>query len=277
MSKKPLKIALLLAVAVIVIAGISVGVTMKLKAGADSDYRERIAANKDVEINGEKLYYIDSDAPEYQEETYYRKAVYKDNNGICYTFDADTQELRWIENTDLPEKDYTGIMAEDLKPYFDTNALIADAEKLINKWCDKDTKAELEFECTHEQWNTSIDIYQVINDEIRFGIGSVTYNEDGEFLYAVIKFDSMLDSRDIANMLSEEEAIKTVKAYLEETYGESGWEEIKTSVGDCGKFGSGWIVTCIRYERIGESRIVIGYLVVIDVLTGEIKFVDQMK
>lgn len=277
MNKKTLKIAIASAAAVIAIAGVSVGVTMKLQARAGSDYKERIAANKDVEINGEKLYHVEFESPEDQEETYYRKAVYKDNNGLCYTFDADTQELRWIENTAIPEKDYTGVIAEDLKPYSNTDTLIADAKKLISKWCDKDTEAELEFEYTHKQWDTSIDIYQVINDEIRFGIGSVIYNEDGIFLYAVIKFDSMLDSRDIANMLSEEEAIEIVKAYLEATYGETGWEEIKTSVGDCGKFGSGWIVTCLRYERIGESRMVIGYLAVIDVLTGEINFVDQMK
>lgn len=274
MSKKILKIALSSAAAVVVIAGVFVGVTMKLQARADSDYKERIAANKDVEINGEKLYHIDSDAPEYQEETYYRKSVYKDNNGLCYTFDADTQELRCIENTDLPEKDYTGIMAEDLKPYSNTDVLIADAEALIDKWCDKDTKSELEFECTHGQWNTSIEIYQVINDEIRFAIGSVTYNEDGIFLYAFINFDSMLDSRDIANMLSEEEAIETVKAYLEETYGETGWEEIKTSVGDCGKFGNCWVVQVLRHNS--DTRLVFGYLVGIDILTGEVKMVDQI-
>lgn len=276
MNKK-VKIFLVLTGVVTAIAGIAVGITIKLQARTNFDYKERIAANKDIEINGEKLYHVNSDSPEYQEETYYRKSVYKDEGGLCYTFDADTQELRFIENIDLSEKDYTGVMADDLKPYSNTEKLLADAESLINKWCDKDTKSRLEFECTHDQWNTSIEIYQDISNEIRFGIGSVTYNENGEFLYAVLKFDSMLDSKDIANMLSEEEAIEAVKAYLEKTYGESGWEEIETSAGDCGKFGSGWIVTCKRYESIGESRMVIGYLVVIDVLTGEVKFVDQMK
>lgn len=273
MSKKALKIALVSVGVVIAIAGVSIGVTMKLQAGADSDYREKIATNKDVELNGEKLYHVDSDEPEYQKETDYRKAVYRDGKGLCYTFDADKQELRWIESDSRFDNDYSGIMSEDVKPYYDTDALIADAEKLIDKWCDKDTKAELEFECTQAQQDTLIEIYQLINNEIRFWIGSVTYNENGIFDSAYFKFDSMLDSRDIANMLSEEEAVGAVKAHLEENYGESGWEEIKTSVGGSEVWGNCWFVTCTRHE----NGIVIGYLVVIDVLTGEIKFVDQMK
>ncbi|MCM1308108.1 MAG: hypothetical protein NC223_05870, partial [Butyrivibrio sp.] len=133
------------AAAVIAAAGISAGGTMKLKAVA-----------------------------EYQEETYFRKTVYKDDNGYCYTFDADKQELRSIENINMPEKDYTNVMAEDLKPFADTEALLADAEKFIDKWCEKDTKSELKLECRQKQWDTAIDIYQVVNGEIRFGIGSIT-------------------------------------------------------------------------------------------------------
>lgn len=279
MNKKALVIAIVSVAATVAVVGASVGLTMKLQARPDFDYRERIAANKDVEINGEKMYYLAPDSSEYQDENYYREAIYKDDKGFLYSFDADTQELCHIKNTDLPDKDYTGVMAEDMKPYNDTETLLADAEKLIDKWCDKDTKSKLEFEAVGQQWDTSIDIYQNINDEVRFWIGSVTYNEDGIFTAANFRFDSMLDSNDIANMLSEEAAVKAVKVYLEENYEETGWEEIRTAVGVCGEFGNCWAVTCLRYDSFnnGEDHMVFGYLVAVDILTGEIKFVDRMK
>lgn len=279
MGKKAIGVVIISLVTVAAVAGISVGVKLKLQASSDSDYKDRIAVNKDVEIDGKKLYYLDADAPEYEKSTYYREAIYKDDNGVLYCFDADTQELCWIENTVLPDKDYTGIMAEDLKPYSDTEALLADARNFIDKWCDKDTKSKLDLEAERQQWNTSVDIYQNINDEIRFWIGSVNYNEDGIFTSANFKFDSMLDSNDIADMLSENEAVEAAKLYLDEKYKEGGWEEIRTSAGVCGDFGNCWAITCLRYESVngGEHTMVFGYLVAVDILTGKIKFVDKMK
>lgn len=57
------------------------------------------------------------------------------------------------------------------------------------------------------------------------------------------------------------------------------WEEIRTSAGVCGDFGNCWAITCLRYESVngGEHSMVFGYLVAVDILTGEIKFVDKMK
>lgn len=273
MNKKILKIALASVAAIAVITGISIGITKKLQAGAQSAYKERIASGKDVEINGEKLYHVNSDSPEYQEETYYRKSVYKDEYGLSYTFNADTQELCKIENTVCFDKDYTGITAEELKPYSDTESLLADAKLLIEKWCDKDTRSKLAFESEQSQWDTLIKIYQIIDSETKFQIGNITYNEDGVFAYAHFSFDSMLDSKDIANMLSKEDAVKAVTDYLEKEYGESGWSEIEARAVNGGKLGNCWSVQVLKYR---ESGIALGYLVGIDILTGEIKVVDKI-
>ena len=67
MNKKALVIAIVSVAATVAVVGASVGLTMKLQARPDSDYRERIAANKDVEINGEKMYYLAPDSSEYQD------------------------------------------------------------------------------------------------------------------------------------------------------------------------------------------------------------------
>lgn len=273
MNKNVLKIALVSAAAAAVIAGISIGVTKKLYAGAEVAYKERIASGKDFEINGEKLYYLNSDSPEYQEETYYSKAVYKDEGGLYYTFNADTQELCKIENTAIFDSDYTGVAAEELKPYSDTQKLLANAKSLVDKWCDKDTKSELKFECTQSQWDTTVGIYQVINDEISFELGGVVYDENGVFASAYFGFDSMLSSKDIANMLSKEEAVKTVTEYLEKTYNESDWSEIEARALNGGKLGNCWSVQVLKYR---ESGIPLGYLVAIDILTGEVKAVDKI-
>ena len=82
MNKKALVIAIVSVAATVAVVGASVGLTMKLQARPDSDYRERIAANKDVEINGEKMYYLAPDSSEYQDENYYREAIYKDDKGL---------------------------------------------------------------------------------------------------------------------------------------------------------------------------------------------------
>ncbi|MCM1308107.1 MAG: hypothetical protein NC223_05865 [Butyrivibrio sp.] len=92
-------------------------------------------------------------------------------------------------------------------------------------------------------------------------------------MYADFSFDEMLDSKDIENMLSEEEAVEAVKTYLYETYEEGGWEKIEALAGDCGIFGSCWTVTCTKEV----NGITVGYIVAADVITGEVKFVDQMK
>ena len=49
------------------------------------------------------------------------------------------------------------------------------------------------------------------------------------------------------------------------------WKEIRTSAGVCGEFGNCWAITCLRYESVngGEHTMVFGYLVAVDILTGD--------
>ena len=266
MNKKTIRV-LLSAFAIVLVAGISFGIAMKLRASDSTGEMDQIMAKKDFEFKGEKFFYV---SPNEVDSLYSDKIAYRNADGDYYYFDADTQRLCVIDNTMImDEKDYSGLTTENVRPYSDGTALLENAKERIEKWINDDEKAQVEWRTeTDETGITRIKMCQVLNDEFSVILASALYDTDGDFLFAHINYDSVLDSSDFAAYVSEEEAIEKAKDLLLEEYGESDWRKV-VAVEVTGKDGIYWDVKCMK--TIG------GYAVRVNVLTGETVFYDMLK
>lgn len=267
MNKKTLRV-LLSAFAIVLVGGISFGIVMKLKASDSVTYKNRIIAKKSFELNGEKLSYV---SPEEADSLYSDKIAYKNNDGEYYYFDADTQRLCLIDNAGLDRKSYEGLTASNVKPYYDGAALLENAKERISKWVDSDdTEAQVEWRTeTDETGTTRIRMCQVINGEFSVILASAVYDMDGDFRFARLNYDSVLDSNNFTGYVSEEEAIAKAKDFLLQEYGENDWEEIIADEVTAGEEGIYWVIECLKTYG--------GYAVRVDVLTGETVFYSMMK
>lgn len=267
MSKRTLKIVLS-AMAVVMIAGISVLAVMRLRASDDSAYRKKVLAKDTFELNGVTLYYVEPD-----EETIRRypdRIIYRDDHKLYYYFDAETQKLRSIHNKALDDKEYTNLIAETIKPYSDTEALLQDAKERLGKWYDGDLE-KFEWECKKDDLgDTTVEVRQVLNDEFSVFLAEADYDMDGDFSYAIFNFDSLVDLRKKHSFLSKEEAIEKAKLFMEQEYDETDWAEIAAR--DIGGERLYWEIT-LRKNTI----IVIGYAVGVDLLTGETWLVGTLR
>ena len=267
MSKKTLKIVVS-AAAVVLVAGISVGLVMKLRASDGSAYRNKVLSKETIELNGVTLYYVEPD-----EETLRRypdSIIYRDDDKQYYYFDANTQELDVIDNKALDDKEYTNLIVGTIKPYSDTEALSKDAKERFNKWYDGDLEKFEWKSSTDEVGNTSFEVCQALNDEFSVFLAEATYDMDGDFRYAVFSFGAEVNLNKKYNFLSKEEAIEKAKAFLEEEYGETDWEEI--TVRDVGGEQLYWEVKLKKTDTI-----TIGYYVGVDLLTGETWLSGMMR
>lgn len=268
MIKKTLKIVVS-AAAVVLVAGISVGAVMRLRASDGSAYRNEVLSKETIELNGVTLYYVEPD-----EETLRRypdSIIYRDDDKLYYYFDANTQELDVIDNKALDDKEYTNLMADSIKPYSDTEALFADAKERLGKWYDGDLE-KFEWESkTDDLGDTSFEVCQALNDEFSVFLAEATYDMDGDFRYAVFSFGAEVNLNKKYNFLSKEEAIEKAKAFLEEEYNETDWKEITTYDGTSAE-RLYWGV-----ELKKNTSIVAGYTVGVDLLTGEVWFIDTFR
>ena len=268
MNKKTLKI-ILSALAVVMVAGISVGAVMKLRASDDSAYKKMVLAKDTFEINGVRLYYVEPD--EEMQKRYPDSIIYRDDNNQNYYFDADTQELYMIENRASYDKEYTNLIAENIKPYEDTETLFKDAKERIGKWYDGDIE-KFEWENkTDDLGQTRFKMLQALNDEFSVHLASAVYDMDGDISYITLNFEAMVNLNKKKDFLSKEEAIEKAKAFLEEEYGETDWEEI-TANDMTNKTQLYW---GIDFKK--DSEIVAGYYVKVDLLTGEVSMAGTFR
>ena len=128
MNKKILKIIVPLAT-ILAITGISVSVSLNLKAQDDETYyRTKIASKENFKRNGNKLYYMEPDPgvsllnPEYCAG----RDIYKDDNEQYYYFDPDNHNIRTILN----ESSVQTVALSDEKDIID------DAKKRLSEWYD---------------------------------------------------------------------------------------------------------------------------------------------
>ncbi|MCM1307533.1 MAG: hypothetical protein NC223_02920 [Butyrivibrio sp.] len=267
MNKKALRIVLLAAAAVLV-AGISVGAAMKLRASGDSAYKNKVLSKDTFELNGVTMYYVEPD-----EETMRRypdSIIYKDDDELYYFFGAKTQELEVIDNKALDDKEYANLIADAIKPYPNTEELLEDAKERLGKWYDGDLEKFKWESRTDDMGDTSVEVQQVLNDEFSVYLAEAIYDMDGDFSYAVFNFGSEVNLNKKNNFLSKEEAIERAKAFLEEEYDKTDWEEI--TVRDVGGEQLYWEVKLKKTEII-----TIGYYVGVDLLTGEAWLLGTMR
>lgn len=262
MGGKKFKIIFAVA-AVVVIAGISATVAMKLKAGDRSDYKARIAAHKSVEYKGEKLEHMEltgSDAELYEDFT-----VYKDSTGQKYYFLNETQELRSIDGNDSEVE--IGIS--------DSDTMLEAAKAVFDKYFEGSDKETYTWEMEDGgMGDTDVNMYQVLNvrgEEFSIWVGSVTYDRNGLFSFAVFWPELVVNSEEVTYVVTEEEAIEKAKAYLEENYGKTEWKEITARIAS-GSEGHFWSVTCID-----PTYICSGDGVLVDLFTGEVSYEGPIK
>lgn len=252
---------LISAIAVVMVAGITAGVVLKLRASDSSAYRNKVLSKDTFELNGVKMYYVEPD-----EETERRnpdRIIYKDDTELYYYFDAETQNIRSIDNKALDDKEYTNLTAGSINPYTDTEALFKDAKERLGKWYDGDIEKFKWDSGTDDLGNTTFEVRQVLNDEFSVFLGRAKYDTDGEFSHANFNFDAAVNLSKRNSFISKEQAIEKAKAFVEKEYGQTDWEEI--SARDVtGSDKIYWEITLKKTEII-----TIGYYVGVDLLTGE--------
>lgn len=266
MNKKILKIILPLA-AVLVIAGIAVGVSLKLKAQDDENYyKTKIASKENFKRNGNRLYYMEPDPDVFILDPEYcaGRDIYKDDNDQYYYFDPDNHNIRTIFNESTTQT----------VAISDKDGIIDDAKKRLSEWYDED-KYEIpinELEWTYEAddfyKDISVYVYQTVNSEISLCIASINYSGDGVFKGAWIHVDSIIKNEDLSRVISEETAVSKAAEFIENEYGDTDWKNIRNSpiADDDGNY---WEITCQKY--IG------GYVIMVDMLTGEAHLEDMLK
>lgn len=273
MNKRKFKIAALTAAAVFA-AVIGIGTAVRLSAKENYDYRKKVLEKDTFEFHGEQLQYVE---PEPIEEHFHAKydlplkITYKDGKGLYYSFESDTQKLCFIENKALGDKEYTGLYAEDIKPYTDSDELLYDAKERLGEWFDGDVE-DFDWKCMYDGLGyTDWEMYQVVNGGFMVKLGNVSYDMNGEFCSMSMNFDAMFNDIERISIISEEEAREKAMTYLEEKYGETGWEEISTHCSTVGN-NNCWSIEFVKYGSIIE-----GYFVDVDVLTGEITRESRIK
>lgn len=266
MNKK-VKNVLLSVLAIVVAAGVTFGVATGMRASDDDAYKKKIISKKAFEIDGEKMSYV---SPDDADPLYCDKIAYKDGDGVFYYFDPDTQKLSNIDSNVLYKKDYSGLTAENVKPYADSAALLENAKERVTKWVAGSESGQAEWRTeTDETGTTRIRLYQALNDELSVILASAVYDMDGEFLFANINYDSVLDSNNYKGRISKDEAIAKAKDFILQKYGESDWGEI-TAYEETGDGGICWMIQCMR-KTYG------GYAIRVDAVTGEATFFSMMK
>ena len=271
MNKKILKIIVPLAT-ILAITGISVSVSLNLKAQDDETYyRTKIASKENFKRNGNKLYYMEPDPgvsllnPEYCAG----RDIYKDDNEQYYYFDPDNHNIRTILN----ESSVQTVALSDEKDIID------DAKKRLSEWYDEDKygfsidELEWTYEADDFYKAKTIYVYQSINDEVSICIALFNYSDDGIFESVWIHVDSIIRHEDINRIISKKDAIIIAEKYIENEYDKSGWKNIKsrTVVEDDGNY---WEITL---ERTADGGFVEGYAVSVDMLTGEALLEGMLK
>ncbi len=261
MKRKKFKLIFVAATAVI-IAGIAAGTVVRLMARDRANYRAKIAAGEEkVWFDGKKLSHVTLTGM--NAILYADMRVYESSDGQQYYFDGDTQELRSIHNKS----------PEEGMRFTNPEAMQDNAKEIIGKWFEGNEAETFIWQCrTDNTGFTDVDLYQLVNDDIKIWLGGVTYDQDGVYSGAFFNFDAMVDSAEIGETVSEAEAIERAKTYLEENYGETGWSEITAQVVTSRESGIHWDVTCKKY-----GRIITGYTIAVDVFTGEARYEDMLK
>lgn len=114
---------------------------------------------------------------------------------------------------------------------------------------------------------------QVVNDDISLLVSNILYSADGVFEGAWIHLDSIISDEDVGRIIPKQDAIAKAESFLEKEYQKTDWAKINTCpvAGDEGNY---WEVKC---EKSNEFLIVEGYIVAVDMFTGEAKLTDTLK
>ena len=267
MNKKILKIIVPIA-AVLAIAGISVGISLKSNTNDNETYyKTKIASKESFRMNGKDLYYVEPSTDVFlpDPEFILSRDIYKDDNEQYYYFDPDNHNIRTILNeSPVRERELT-----------DKDSIIADAKNRLSEWYEQDkykiTLDELEwvYEMNDFYKDISVNVYQNVNEEISLCVASINYSGNGIFEGAWIHVDSIIKNEDISRVISENDAVKKASEFIENEYGDTEWTNIgnRPLAGDDGNY---WEVIC-------QKNIFGGYVIAVDLLTGDARLEDVLK
>ncbi|MBD5157907.1 MAG: hypothetical protein HDT13_09765 [Butyrivibrio sp.] len=267
MNKKILKIIVPIAT-VLAIAGITVGISLKSNANDNETYyKTKIASNENFRINEKNLYYMEPNPDVFllNPDYFLGRDIYRDDNEQYYYFDPDSHNIRTILNE-------SPVREEGLT---DKDSIIDDAKKRLSEWYEQDkyeiTIDELEwvYETDDFYKDISVSVYQNVNEEISLCVASISYSGDGIFEGAWIHVDSIIKNKDLSRVISEKDAVEKASEFIEKEYGNIEWTNIgnRPLAGDNGNY---WEITC-------QKKTFGGYVIAVDMLTGDARLEDVLK
>lgn len=267
MNKRTVKI-IAASVGILLIAGTTVGISLKSNANDNETYyKTKIASNENFCMNEKNLYYMEPNPDVFilDPDYFLGRDIYRDDNEQYYYFDPDSHNIRTILNE-------SPVREEGLT---DKDSIIDDAKRRLSEWYEQDkyeiTIDELEwvYETDDFYKDISVNVYQNVNEEISLCVAGISYSGDGIFEGAWIHVDSIIKNKDLSRVISEKDAVEKASEFIENEYGNIEWTNIgnRPLAGDNGNY---WEITC-------QKKTFGGYVIAVDMLTGDARLEDVLK